>query len=175
MSSRKRIVIVAKKEIIEFIRDWRTIVALVLIPLLLFPLLFIAFPVVMQNEAAELEQRTVDILIQSNDIEDSLVDLIENQTALVTIIPLDENLSTLSDANNDTEELRNLEYDAILRIMQYCIYRHQNSPMKQEVESWMFSSIGRTIYELSELNLQASMSSLLSIRCNGMVPFPMLM
>ena len=116
MSSRKRIVIVAKKEIIEFVRDWRTIVALVLIPLLLFPLLFIAFPVVMQNEAAELEQRTVAILIQSNDIEDSLVDLIENQTALVTIIPLDENLSTLSDANNDTEELRNLEYDAILRL-----------------------------------------------------------
>ena len=116
MSSRKRIIIVAKKEIIEFIRDWRTIVALVLIPLLLFPLLFIAFPVVMQNEAAELDKRTVDILIQSNDNEDFLVDLIENQTALVTIIPLDENLSTLSDANNDTEELRNLEYDAILRL-----------------------------------------------------------
>ena len=116
MSSRKRIVIVAKKEIIEFIRDWRTIVALVLIPLLLFPLLFIAFPVVMQNEAAELEQKTVDILIQSNDIEDSLVNLIENQTALVTVMPLEENLTTLSDANNDTEGLRNLEYDAILRL-----------------------------------------------------------
>ena len=116
MNSRKRIVIVAKKEIIEFIRDWRTIVALVLIPLLLFPLLFIAFPVVMQNEAAELEQKTVDILIQSNDIEDSLVNLIENQTALVTVMPLEENLTTLSDANNDTEELRNLEYDAILRL-----------------------------------------------------------
>ncbi len=116
MNSRKRIVIVAKKEIIEFIRDWRTIVALVLIPLLLFPLLFIAFPVVMQNEAAELNQKTVDILIQSNDIDDSLVDLIENQTAMVAVLPLDGNLSTLSDAENDTEELRNLEYDAILRI-----------------------------------------------------------
>ncbi len=116
MSSRRRIVIVAKKEIIEFIRYWRTIVALVLIPLLLFPLLFIAFPVVMQNEAAELDQKTVDILIQSNDIDDSLVDLIENQTAMVTVMPLDGNLSTLSDANNNTEELRNLEYDAILRL-----------------------------------------------------------
>ena len=116
MNSRKRIVIVAKKEIIEFIRDWRTIVALVLIPLLLFPLLFIAFPVVMQNEAAELDQKTVDILIQSNNIDDSLIDLIENQTAMVTVLPLDGNLTTLSDAENDTEELRNLEYDAILRI-----------------------------------------------------------
>ena len=116
MNSRKRIVIVAKKEIIEFVRDWRTIVALVLVPLLLFPLLFIAFPVVMQNEAAELNQKTVDILIQSNDIDDSLIDLVENQTAMVTVLPLDGNLTTLSDAENDTEELRNLEYDAILRI-----------------------------------------------------------
>ena len=116
MNSRKRIVIVAKKEIIEFIRDWRTIVALVLIPLLLFPLLFIAFPVVMQNEAAELNQKTVDILIQSNDIDDSLIELIENQTAMVTVLPLDDNLTTLSDAENDTEELRNLDYDAILRM-----------------------------------------------------------
>ena len=116
MSSRKRIVIVAKKEIIEFIRDWRTIVALVLIPLLLFPLLFIAFPVVMQNEAAELDQKTVDIMIQSNDIDDFLVDLIENQTAMVTVMPLDGDLTTLSDADNDTEDLRNLDYDAILRL-----------------------------------------------------------
>lgn len=116
MSSRKRIITVAKKEIIEFVRDWRTIVALVLIPLLLFPLLFIAFPVVMQNEAAELERKTVDVLIQSNDIEDSLVELIENQTAYVIVVPLDENITVLSDAGNDFEELRNFEYDAILRM-----------------------------------------------------------
>ena len=116
MSSRKRIIIVAKKEIIEFVRDWRTIVALVLIPLLLFPLLFIAFPVVMQNEAAELERKTVDVLIQSNDIEDSLIELIENQTAYVIVVPLDENVTVLSDAGNDFEELRNFEYDAILRM-----------------------------------------------------------
>ena len=116
MNSRRRIVIVAKKEIIEFIRDWRTIVALVLIPLLLFPLLFIAFPVVMQNEAAELDQKTVDILIQSNDIDDTLTELIENQTAMVTVMPLDGNLTTLSDAEMNTKELRNLEYDAILRL-----------------------------------------------------------
>ena len=72
MNSRKRIIIVAKKEIIEFVRDWRTIVALVLIPLLLFPLLFIAFPIVMQNEAAELNEKTVQVLIQSDEIETSL-------------------------------------------------------------------------------------------------------
>ncbi len=116
MSSRKRIIIVAKKEIIEFIRDWRTIVALVLVPLLLFPLLFIAFPIVMQNEAAELDQKTVDILVQSDDIESYLLQEIENQSAVVTVEPMPMNLSTLSDSGNNTDQLRNLEYDAILRI-----------------------------------------------------------
>ena len=116
MSSRKRIVIVAKKEIIEFIRDWRTIVALVLIPLLLFPLLFIAFPIVMQNEAAEMDEKTVDVLVQSDDIETYLVDEIENQSALVFVEPMPLNLSTLSDSGNNTEQLRDLQYDAILRI-----------------------------------------------------------
>ena len=116
MSSRKRIVIVAKKEIIEFIRDWRTIVALVLIPLLLFPLLFIAFPIVMQNEAAELNEKTVDILVQSNDIENHLILELENQTATLTIESMPLNLTSLSDTSNSTEQLRNLDYDAILRI-----------------------------------------------------------
>ena len=116
MSSRKRIVIVAKKEIIEFIRDWRTIVALVLIPLLLFPLLFIAFPIVMQNEAAEMDEKTVDVLIQSDDIETHLVDEIRNQSARVFIEAMPLNLTTLSDSGNNTEQLRDLQYDAILRI-----------------------------------------------------------
>lgn len=116
MSSRKRIVIVAKKEIIEFIRDWRTIVALVLIPLLLFPLLFIAFPIVMQNEAAEMDEKTVDVLIQSDDIETHLVDEIGNQSARVFIEAMPLNLTTLSDSGNNTEQLRDLRYDAILRI-----------------------------------------------------------
>ena len=116
MSSRKRIVIVAKKEIIEFIRDWRTIVALVLIPLLLFPLLFIAFPIVMQNEAAEMDEKTVDVLIQSDDIETHLVDEIGNQSARVFIEAMPLNLTTLSASGNNTEQLRDLQYDAILRI-----------------------------------------------------------
>ena len=118
MNSRKRIIIVAKKEIIEFVRDWRTIVALVLIPLLLFPLLFIAFPIVMQNEAAELNEKTVHVLIQSDEIETSLVLEIENQSALTTTEAMPANLLTLSHSGNDTERLRNLDYDAILRMEQ---------------------------------------------------------
>ena len=141
MNSRKRIVIVAKKEIIEFIRDWRTIVALVLIPLLLFPLLFIAFPVVMQNEAAELQEKSVQVLIQSNDIEPLLIQDIENQSAVITQEEMPSNLTTLADPGNNTEQLRSLAYDAILRIEQrnetwyYAILHLSTSEQSNEARS----------------------------------------
>ena len=141
MNSRKRIIIVAKKEIIEFVRDWRTIVALVLIPLLLFPLLFIAFPIVMQNEAAELNEKTVHVLIQSDEIETSLIMEIENQSTLITTEAMPANLLTLSDSGNDTERLRNLEYDAILRMEQrndtwyYAILHLSTSEQSNEARS----------------------------------------
>ena len=141
MNSRKRIVIVAKKEIIEFIRDWRTIVALVLIPLLLFPLLFIAFPVVMQNEAAELEESSIQVLIQSNDIDPLLLQDIENQSAIITQVEMPSNLTTLADPGNNTEQLRSLAYDAILRIEQrnetwyYAILHLSTSEQSNEARS----------------------------------------
>ena len=141
MNSRKRIVIVAKKEIIEFIRDWRTIVALVLIPLLLFPLLFIAFPVVMQNEAAELEESSIQVLIQSNDIDPLLIQDIENQSAIITQVEMPSNLTTLADPGNNTEQLRSLAYDAILRIEQrnetwyYAILHLSTSEQSNEARS----------------------------------------
>ena len=141
MNSRKRIIIVAKKEIIEFIRDWRTIVALVLIPLLLFPLLFIAFPVVMQNEAAELEERSIQVLIQSNDIDPLLIQDIENQSAIITQVEMPSNLTTLADPGNNTEQLRSLAYDAILRIEQrnetwyYAILHLSTSEQSNEARS----------------------------------------
>ncbi|MGB1985320.1 MAG: ABC transporter permease [Candidatus Poseidoniaceae archaeon] len=141
MNSRKRIIIVAKKEIIEFIRDWRTIVALVLIPLLLFPLLFIAFPVVMQNEAAELEEKSIQVLIQSNDIDPLLIQDIENQSAIITQVEMPANLTTLADPGNNTEQLRSLAYDAILRIEQrnetwyYAILHLSTSEQSNEARS----------------------------------------
>ena len=141
MNSRKRITIVAKKEIIEFIRDWRTIVALVLIPLLLFPLLFIAFPVVMQNEAAELEEKSIQVLIQSDDIDSLLIQNIENQSAIITQEQMPTNLTTLADPANNTDQLRSLEFDAILRIEErnetwyYAILHLSTSEQSNEARS----------------------------------------
>ena len=62
---------IAKKEIIEFIRDWRTLLALIVIPLLIFPALFIALPLLLQSEAAELDAMELDIVWQG-DLNDEL-------------------------------------------------------------------------------------------------------
>ena len=40
---------IAKKEVIEFVRDWRTLLALILIPLLIFTSLFIALPLLLES------------------------------------------------------------------------------------------------------------------------------
>ena len=56
-----RVKAIAKKELVEFVRDWRTILAILIIPLLMFPLLFILFPLLLASEAAELDALLVDV------------------------------------------------------------------------------------------------------------------
>ena len=67
-NSALRIGTIAKKELVEFVRDWRTIVAILIIPLLMFPLLFILFPLLLASEAAEMENVMVEVIVQSNDL-----------------------------------------------------------------------------------------------------------
>ena len=110
--------IVAKKEIMEFVRDWRTIVALILVPLMLFPLLFIAFPLVMQNEAQELQELEVDILVQSDYIDDEILLGLNQSNMTITINSLPSGLVSLSEPTNDSSILRSYEFDAILRLEQ---------------------------------------------------------
>ena len=110
--------IVAKKEIMEFVRDWRTIVALILVPLMLFPLLFIAFPLVMQNEAQELQELDVDILVQSDYIDENILLGLNQSNISITIQPLPTGLESLSEPLNGSSILRSYEYDAILRLEQ---------------------------------------------------------
>ena len=59
-----RVRAIAKKEVIEFVRDWRTIMAIIVIPLLMFPLLFILFPILLESEAAELDALELSIIVQ---------------------------------------------------------------------------------------------------------------
>lgn len=92
--------------------------ALILVPLLLFPLLFIAFPLVMQNEAQELQELDVDVLIQSDYIDEDIFMGLNQTNMTITTEALPDGLETLSEPLNDSSRLRSYEYDAILRLQQ---------------------------------------------------------
>jgi len=146
--SAMRIKQIAKKEVVEFSRDWRTIIAIIVIPLLMFPLLFILFPVLLQSEAAELKSLELDLTIQTDNMPDNL-SMIINQSSIVISYEELPILDDLSQPGNDVERLRNGSIDAILRITQsddiwyYSILHMSTSEHSREAKS-------RLLYDLNE-------------------------
>ena len=109
-----RIKTIAKKEVVEFARDWRTIVAIIIIPILMFPILFVLFPLLLESEASELDQMVVDIEIQG----DNDVFLFEQFNKSTTNLYI-SNVSLSEDISSpgfDLDRVRNMEVDAILRL-----------------------------------------------------------
>ena len=141
-----RIRAIAKKELVEFVRDWRTILAILVIPLLMFPLLFILFPLLLASEAAELEAMSVDVLVQADEIPLELGLLLNNSTLNITYEPLPV-LDQLSNPSGSETVLRNGSYDVVVRCrrtgpslnMQFCTSRLQNKVLRLEVVRLMCS------------------------------------
>ena len=145
-SASQRVRTIAKKELVEFVRDWRTIVAILVIPLLMFPILFILFPLLLASEAAELDAVVVDLVVQSNDVPQELVGLLEN----ASLTPLYESLpdvEALSEPNNDQDRLRNGSVDAILRlrtngtVLEYAVLYLSTSEQSLEARSRAFDAL----------------------------------
>ena len=152
-SSAQRVKAIAKKEVIEFARDWRTIMAIIVIPILMFPLLFIMFPLLLESEAAELDSLQVDVIIQTNDMPDDLMNEINSTSISISFETLTNN-STLADPGGDIERLRSLSTDAILRIEQrgeiwyYAIIHISTSESSNEARSRLIQSL--TTWEQNE-------------------------
>ena len=134
-NSLKFIKTIAKKEVIEFVRDWRTLLALVVIPLLIFPALFIALPLLLQSEAAELDALDLEIVWQG-DIDDELNDMFRNESLIIAYEQLPMEISNLSDIGEDMSRLRSQDANAIFRLV-------------QENESWSFSILYLSTSEAS--------------------------
>ena len=135
-----RVKSIAKKEVVEFTRDWRTIIAIIVIPILMFPLLFIMFPLLLESEAAELDSIVVDVVIQSDDNPETLIQQFNSSSINI----LQENISRtppLSEPGDDIERLRSLSIDAILRVQQrddvwyYAIIHISTSESSNEARS----------------------------------------
>ena len=110
----RRVRSIAKKEVVEFTRDWRTIIAIIVIPLLMFPLLFILFPVLLESEAAELDALELSIVIQTDGLPENLAENISLSGINYTIESLPVTTS-LSEPGQDLERVRNSSTDAVLR------------------------------------------------------------
>tara|TARA_B100001769_G_scaffold262594_1_gene245158 strand:- start:2560 stop:3777 length:1218 start_codon:yes stop_codon:yes gene_type:complete len=108
---------IAKKEIIEFIRDWRTLLALIVIPLLIFPALFIALPLLLQSEAAELDAMELDIIWQG-DLNDELEISFNESNLIISYEEIPSDISNLSDIGSDIDRIRNQEALAVFRLME---------------------------------------------------------
>ena len=107
---------IAKKEVIEFIRDWRTLLALVVIPLLIFPALFIALPLLLQSEAAELDALELDIVWQG-DYNDELSSTFNESNIHIEFENIPPGLQNLSDIGDDMERIRDQEAQAVFRLI----------------------------------------------------------
>jgi sodium transport system permease protein len=159
--SLKRIRIIAGKEIIEFVRDWRTLLATILIPLILFPALFIVLPLLLQSEAAELEALELDVVVQG-DVHEDLVAALKGDRMVVIIEALPSDIANLSDPGSDGERLRNNEIDSILRmqvsgnntwnysILQFSTSEHSSqarSRVLTQLWAWESEVVNRSLLE----------------------------
>ena len=156
--STQRIKTIAKKEVVEFVRDWRTIVAIIIIPILMFPVLFIVFPILLESEAAELDNKIVNIEIQSNEFPDYLINSFDQNYTQLTIInkTFDESLSLPLD---DLDKVRNMQIDAILRlnysedIWYYSIIHLSTSESSTEAKSRIITSLVAFENNITELRI----------------------
>ena len=137
----RRVLIVARKELIDFVRDWRTVLAMVLVPLLIFPAIFIALPLFLQGEAAELSEYELKIEVQG-ELSDNLTTYLEYQNLEIIRANL-SNVSSLSEPGNDAQRINSdggSTIHAILRLQQI----ESNAS-----ESWNYAILSDSTNELS--------------------------
>ena len=108
---------IAKKEIVEFVRDWRTLIALIVIPLLIFPALFIALPLLLQSEAAELDAMELEVVWQG-DVNDELNTSFAESNLIISYEEMPSEINNLSDIGNDLDRIRNQETQAVFRLLE---------------------------------------------------------
>ena len=106
---------IASKELLKFIRDWRTIMAIILIPLFLFPVLAFALPGLVASEMAELDQYVLDVEIQGSEYPDEWLAEFNNSSMNLSYASLPD-VDFLSNSSNTSERFQNGNLDAILRV-----------------------------------------------------------
>jgi sodium transport system permease protein len=136
-----RIIIVAKKELVDFVRDWRTVLAMILVPLLIFPAIFIALPLFLQGEAAELSSYELTVEVQG-ELPEDLSSHLDGRNLIIIETDLLVN-GTLSNPGDDAERLNSGVGDDIHAILRL---REIDSNASQ---SWYYAILSDSTDELS--------------------------
>jgi len=116
MSDFGQIKAIALKELIDYVRDWRTLLAIVLVPLLLFPILFIALPLLLESEYGERQEFELSVIVQSNESVDDLNQYLLQSEINLTWESLPTGIANLSDTGTDDERIRSGQIHSILRL-----------------------------------------------------------
>ena len=137
-----RILVVMRKELIDFVRDWRTVLAMILVPLLIFPAIFIALPLFLQGEAAELSSYELTLEVQG-ELSDNLSAHLDDYNLIIIETELTTE-GSLSDPGSDASRINsdqgNTTIHAILRLVKV----DSNAS-----ESWNYAIISDSTNELS--------------------------
>ncbi len=137
-----RVFVVAKKELIDFVRDWRTVLAMILVPLMIFPAIFIALPLFLQGEAAELSDYELTVEVQG-ELPENLSAHFEGRNLIIIESQLTVE-GTLSEPGDDHARLNSddteVKIHAILRLLEV----DSNAS-----ESWNYAILSDSTNELS--------------------------
>ena len=136
-----RILVVTKKELVDFIRDWRTVLAMILVPLMIFPAIFIALPLFLQGEAAEMSSYELTIEVQG-ELPNDLNSHFEGRNLIIIETDLLVN-GTLSEPGTDAVRLNAGGIENIHAILRL---RQVDSNASQ---SWYYAILSDSTDELS--------------------------
>ena len=112
----------------------------------MFPVLFIVFPVLLESEAAELDNKIVEIEIQSNQYPIGLIDNFNQTSTKLSFVNTTFD-GSLSIPSTDLDRVRNMELDAILRlnytgnVWMYSIIHLSTSESSNEAKSRIIASL----------------------------------
>ncbi len=137
-----RIIIVAKKELVDFVRDWRTVLAMILVPLLIFPAIFIALPLFLQGEAAELSSYELTVEVQG-ELPEDLSSHLDGRNLIIiqTELLVD---GTLSEPGVDTQRLNSGDSGDVIHAILRLLEIDSNAS-----QSWNYAILSDSTDELS--------------------------
>ena len=137
-----RIIIVAKKELVDFVRDWRTVLAMILVPLLIFPAIFIALPLFLQGEAAELSSYELTVEVQG-ELPEDLSSHLDGRNLIIiqTELLVD---GTLSEPGIDSQRLNSGDSGDVIHAILRLLEIDSNAS-----QSWNYAILSDSTDELS--------------------------